>query len=110
MRRDDQFPPLVCFQDGETLCLAEGFHRAAAYRMAEIEEVKVEIHVGTRRDAILHAVGSNARRWISLRASRRAISRKRPGGGRIELESVAKARSARTRTSSARPAYISWKE
>jgi hypothetical protein len=46
--------------DGEHYFLADGFHRLAAARVAGLEEIPVEVRQGTKRDAILHAVGANA--------------------------------------------------
>jgi hypothetical protein len=54
------FPPLVVYDDGENLLLADGWHRYEAYRLSDVEEVEVTIYKGTERDAILHAVGANA--------------------------------------------------
>ncbi|HHP7236630.1 MAG TPA: ParB N-terminal domain-containing protein [Desulfobacterales bacterium] len=55
-----QFPPLVVFDDGQDLILADGRHRYEAFRLAEVETVDVEVREGTVRDAILYAVGANA--------------------------------------------------
>src|SRR5208282_4488739 len=72
-----KFPRLVVVQDGETLYLAEGFHRAAACKKAGINEVQVEIYKGTRNDAVLHAAGSNVTHGLrrSREDKRRAVSR-----------------------------------
>ena len=51
-----KFPPLVVFDVGENLLLADGRHRYEAYRLSNIEEAEVAIYKGTERDAILHAV------------------------------------------------------
>jgi hypothetical protein len=53
-------PPLVVFHDGKHYWLSEGFHRRKAYELANITEVPVIVHEGGKRDAMLHAVGSNA--------------------------------------------------
>ena len=55
-----QFPPIVVFDDGETLWLSAGAHRVAAARVAQLGELPADIIKGTRRDAILYAVGDNA--------------------------------------------------
>jgi hypothetical protein len=55
-----KFPPLVVYDDGENLLLADGWHRYEAYRLSEVEEVEITIYKGTVRDAILHAAGANA--------------------------------------------------
>ena len=54
------FPPIVVYYDGEDYWLADGFHRLKAYRELKRQKVAVEIHQGSRREAILHAVGANA--------------------------------------------------
>jgi len=54
------FPPPVVFYDGEYFWLADGFHRIAGSKQAEKETVDVEVIEGTRRDAVLYSVGSNA--------------------------------------------------
>ncbi len=55
-----QFPPLVVFDDGQNLILADGRHRYEAYQLAGTNDIPVEIRNGTERDAILYAVGANA--------------------------------------------------
>lgn len=56
------FPPLVVYRDAEgTTWLSEGFHRLEAARLADgIDSVPCEVREGGRREALLHAVGSNA--------------------------------------------------
>lgn len=54
------FPPLVVYDDGEGLLLADGFHRYEAHRKSGAETVTVTIYKGSERDAILHAVGANS--------------------------------------------------
>jgi hypothetical protein len=54
------FPPVTLFHDGKDHFLADGFHRFHAYKKAGVKEIPADIRVGTRRDAILHAVGANA--------------------------------------------------
>jgi hypothetical protein len=61
------FPPLTVFQehpDSPDYCLADGFHRLAACREAGLTEISVEVHAGTRRDAVLHAAGANAQHGL----------------------------------------------
>ncbi|WP_295446486.1 ParB/RepB/Spo0J family partition protein [uncultured Thiodictyon sp.] len=45
--------------DGKRI-VADGFHRVAACRTAGIEDIPVRLQQGTRRDALLFAVGANA--------------------------------------------------
>lgn len=64
MQDGAEFPPLVVFYDGEDYWLADGFHRYDAYMRIGKRSVPVEIHQGTRRDAILYSVGANARHGL----------------------------------------------
>lgn len=52
------FPPVEVF--GDEYILADGFHRVEAAKKAGLAEITAYIKEGNRRDAILHAVGSNA--------------------------------------------------
>ena len=59
------FPPIVTYYDGSKWWLADGFHRvAAALRLDMPTMVPSIVHRGTRRDAILHAAGANARHGL----------------------------------------------
>lgn len=58
-RAGAEFPPVVLFYDGTEYWLADGFHRVAGHERAEFEEISAEIRTGTRRDAVLYAVGAN---------------------------------------------------
>lgn len=60
MAQGDAFPPLVVFQHKSTYWLADGFHRLKASQEAGLEKVVVTVHRGTRRDALLYAIGANA--------------------------------------------------
>jgi hypothetical protein len=55
-----QFPPIVVFDDGKTLWLADGHHRVEAARLAGLGVILAEEHKGGRRDALLYACGANA--------------------------------------------------
>jgi hypothetical protein len=55
------FPPIIVYYDGAAYWLADGFHRLAAHKQVRLpDRISVEIRQGTRRDAVLCAVGSNA--------------------------------------------------
>jgi len=54
------FPPVTAFHDGAEYWLADGFHRVAAAEQAQIGVVNVDVRQGTRRDAVLFAVGANS--------------------------------------------------
>jgi hypothetical protein len=58
MRAGVVFPPLTVFFDGADYWLADGFHRWHAYK-ASGATVSVDCRSGTRRDAVLYAVGAN---------------------------------------------------
>lgn len=60
MRAGAVFPPIVVFEDGGECILVDGFHRIEAYRAAGITTIPADILPGTRRDALLYAVGANA--------------------------------------------------
>jgi hypothetical protein len=53
------FPNVVAFFDGEVHWLADGFHRVAAARRNGMEEIGADVRQGTRRDAVLFALGAN---------------------------------------------------
>lgn len=54
------FPPVTVFHDGAAHWLADGFHRCAGAARAGLAEIAADIRAGTRRDAVLFAVGANA--------------------------------------------------
>jgi hypothetical protein len=53
------FPPLTVFVADGNYWLADGWHRLRAYNSIDQEEVSVEVHQGTRRDALLYTFGTN---------------------------------------------------
>src|SRR4030066_194908 len=54
------FPPVTVFNADEIYWLADGFHRYYAVRKLGSKEIDCEIIEGTKRDAILYAVGANS--------------------------------------------------
>jgi hypothetical protein len=60
MQEGYQFPPVVVFLDGTDYWLADGFHRVEAAKVAGFREIEVDLKLGSRREAILYAVGANA--------------------------------------------------
>lgn len=44
--------------------LADGFHRVAAAKQAGLADIEAIVHDGGRREALLHAVGANARHGL----------------------------------------------
>jgi hypothetical protein len=59
-REGRDFPNLDVFRDGKTLILADGIHRAHAYKQLGLERATANIYEGTIRDAMLFACGANA--------------------------------------------------
>jgi hypothetical protein len=60
-----RFPAVVVYFDGTEYWLGDGFHRVASHKeafgaLAEKPGIACEVRAGTRRDAVLHAVGANA--------------------------------------------------
>lgn len=68
-------PPLVVFHVGDLYLLADGWHRFKAALRAGLRKIDVEVHHGTRRDAILYSVGANAEHGLrrSSEDRRRAV-------------------------------------
>jgi len=66
MKNGDTFPPVVVYYDQEQdeYGGADGFHRCVAAEDAGLSEIEVEVREGTRRAALLHAVGANAAHGI----------------------------------------------
>jgi hypothetical protein len=55
----DPFPAVDVFYDGEYYWLSDGFHRVHANKQVGFAELDCNVHQGTRRDAVLFAVGAN---------------------------------------------------
>lgn len=59
--RGATFPPVVVYHDGEHYWLGDGYHRYhAQVDVLGEAEIEADVRMGTRRDAVLHAVGANA--------------------------------------------------
>jgi len=56
-----EFPPIIAFDDGEALWVADGFHRLAAYRFCGLAEIETDVRPGTRKDAMIYAAHANAK-------------------------------------------------
>jgi hypothetical protein len=73
------FPPVVVFQEGDTLWLAGGFHRHAAHRARGLLEMEAEVRSGTRTEAMICAATDNAthgrpmNRWEKREAGERLL-------------------------------------
>jgi hypothetical protein len=74
-----QFPPCIIFDDGTTKWLADGFHRfnAALRTEGRVDRLFCEIRQGTKRDAMLFALGANATHGLRPTAAdkRKAVCR-----------------------------------
>lgn len=57
-------PAVVVFFDGVKYWLADGWHRVLGCKQFEIKVIEAEVRKGTRRDAILYAVGANQRHGL----------------------------------------------
>lgn len=77
MRSGDDFPPVDVFFDGRLYWLADGYHRVQAAERANKSKIKVNVHDGDKRDAILFAVGSNWKHGLrrTNHDKRRAVMR-----------------------------------
>jgi hypothetical protein len=77
MREGVEFPPLVVFDNGDKLFIADGYLRDTASERAGFEIVPCEVRRGTRRDAQLYAIEANGRHGQPLTPAdrQRAIER-----------------------------------
>ena len=76
------FPPVIVFHDGADYWLADGFQRLIAAEELGLTEFSADVREGTRRDAILYAVGANAARpeaHEQVQAQRRDDAAERSG-------------------------------
>lgn len=53
-------PPVTAFFDGSDYWLADGFHRHAGYELADCDHIPCVVKQGSKRDAMLFALGCNA--------------------------------------------------
>lgn len=60
MKSGSTLPPIVVYHDGSTYWLADGFHRLMAHIRNGADWLAADVRQGTRREAVLHSVGSNA--------------------------------------------------
>jgi len=61
MKAGAKFPPVVVFSNGgDERWLADGFHRVWAAQLAKLSLIEATIRKGSKREAVLYAVGSNA--------------------------------------------------
>ncbi|MEY2654602.1 MAG: hypothetical protein RLZZ524_1630 [Pseudomonadota bacterium] len=62
----EQLPPIVVFRDGDDLYLADGHHRVAAAKRAQLTELHAIVKKGDRRAATLYAAGANGQHGLPL--------------------------------------------
>lgn len=56
-----EFPAIIVYHDGAAYWLADGFHRLAAWKIANPgRPIPADVRQGDRREAVLHSVGANA--------------------------------------------------
>ena len=75
MQRGDTFPPVIAFDDGNSLWLADGFHRYHACKFLGKPAIATDRREGSQRDAILYSLGANASHGLrrSSADKRRAV-------------------------------------
>lgn len=59
-----KMPPPVVFYDGTDYILADGFQRVLAAILAGLSKIEVDVEMGDVREAILYAVGANAKHGV----------------------------------------------
>ena len=64
MKDGTDFPPIVVFRHRRKHWLADGRHRLEAARRIGQKEIMADVRKGSRRDALLYAVGANAAHGI----------------------------------------------
>jgi len=78
MEMDAEFPPVILFRDGETLYLADGFHRVAAAWQAKKEKIRAEVRPGGYEAALDYAEEANLNHGLELSTrDKRNIFRRR---------------------------------
>lgn len=61
LQAGEKLPDPVVFDDNVSYWLADGFHTVRAHELNRQKTVRCQVIAGTRRDAILYAVGANTR-------------------------------------------------
>ena len=59
LEKGTTLPPIDIYSDGKVYLLADGYYRLAAYKLAEFDLIPAIVHQGDRREALIHALGSN---------------------------------------------------
>lgn len=67
LRAGGRLRPIVLFHHGDAYWPADGWHRRAAHAAAGLEDIRAEIRLGTREDALLFATGeANTKHGVRL--------------------------------------------
>lgn len=74
---NQEWEPIVAYEDDDTLWLADGFHRVRAARSAGLFTFQARVIIGSQRDAIKYSLSANARHGLrrSNADKRRAVER-----------------------------------
>jgi hypothetical protein len=59
MRDGAVFQLIIVYYDGTDHWLADGFHRVQAALLIDLTHIRAEVRSGTKRDAVLYALGAN---------------------------------------------------
>jgi hypothetical protein len=74
VKAGDEFPPIVVFDDGKVLWLADGFHRFKAHKELKRATISADVRKGKKRDALWFSTGANAHHGARLtRADKRKV-------------------------------------
>jgi len=60
LKEGAKFPPIVLYRNEKSYYVGDGWHRILAYEKAGEKSINAEIKQGSKRDAVLYSVGSNA--------------------------------------------------
>lgn len=58
-RKKAKFPPLIVFDTGEEMLVADGFHRLCGFERQGVKKYDCDIRKGTKADALKFALGCN---------------------------------------------------
>jgi len=59
-----QLPPVVVFRSGQSVYLADGYHRFRAHELAGLGQILVDVRQGAFRDALLFSLGANTKHGL----------------------------------------------
>ena len=73
----ENLPPVVVFDDGASVWLADGFHRFHAARKIGALTIEADVRVGTLEEAQVYSLSANARHGLPMNQAdrRRAVER-----------------------------------